>query len=131
VLEPGRGARDAAGGGADVEHLDRAAEVDRDRDQFRAALDAVEAPSGDEEVDQHLALLLGQARIVDEHEPAGPESRQRALGHERGEDGGDRGVDRVPALAQDPRAGLGSQLVACGHHSPRAAHPAQLRRAAS
>ena len=106
VLEPGRVPGHPAGGGAAVEDLRRLVEVDGDRDQLRLALDAVGATRRDEEVGQAVLAVL-----VNHHEPARAEAAQLALGDERGEDSADRGVDRVAALAQHLRAGLGGQRM--------------------
>jgi len=54
---------------------------------------------GDEEVEQ-LGLA---ARAGDEQVAARPEPREEGLADEGGEDGGERGVDRVAAGAQDVR----------------------------
>ena len=80
---------------------------------------------GDEEVEDN-----GLAPVVDEHVSTRAEPGRGALGHAGGQDGGDRGVDGVPALAQDARAGLRRQRMARGDDSP-SAHARELRRAAS
>jgi hypothetical protein len=51
---------------------------------------------------------------VNHHEAAGAEAGQRALDRERGEDRGDRGIDRVATGAQDAGARLGGQGMARG-----------------
>ena len=56
----------------------------------------------DEEVEQ-LGLA---ARAGDEQVAARAEPREQGLGDERGEDGGERGVDRVAPVAQDIRPRL-------------------------
>ena len=68
------------------------------------------------------SIRVSSPALVDHHEPAGAEARQLALADERGEDGADRGVDRVPALAQHLRARLGGQRMTGGDDSPRTAH---------
>ncbi len=76
--QTGGGPRHPAGGRADVERLlGLGVEVDRDRRQLRPARDAVEAGSGDEEVDQ-----AGLAAGVDHHVAAGAEAGQRTLDRE-------------------------------------------------
>ena len=75
--EAGGGARDTAGGGADVEGLRRLVEIDVDRQQLGAPLDPAQARSLDEEVDQDVF-----GAVVDQHEAAGTEPGQRALGGE-------------------------------------------------
>ena len=78
VDEPGRRPGNAAGGGPDVERLHGlGVEMDRDRDQLGATLDAVVAGRGDEEVDQGR-LAVG----VDHHVATGAEPGQRALDRE-------------------------------------------------
>ena len=75
--------------------------------------------NGHEEVEQHV--LVGG---VDEHEAAGPQPGERALGDEGGQHRGDRGVDRVAALAQDAGPRLGGQRMP-GRDCPSRAHRAQ------
>jgi hypothetical protein len=75
--EPGRRSGDAARRRADVEHLRRLVEQHRDRDEVGAALGTVAPRHLDEEVQQHV--LVGG---VDQHEAAGTEPGERALGSE-------------------------------------------------
>ena len=104
-LQPRRRARHAAGGRTDVERLHGlGVEVDRHRRQLDPALGPVLARRGDEEVDQ--GRLLPPAH---HHEAAGAEAGQRALDREGGEHRGDRGVDRIAALAQHLGARLGGE----------------------
>ena len=71
------------------------------------------------------SIVVDAARLVHERESAAGRSRQRPLGHERGERRGEERVDGVAALAQDARAGLGRQrMTGCD----RAAHPVRLLR---
>ena len=118
--EAGRGPRDAAGGRADVEHLGRRfVEVDVDRHQLLAALKALPSGSLDEEVDQHRLLAL-----VDDHEPARPQSGQGALDREGGEGGCDSRVDRVSSRPQDLGSRLRGQRMAGGDDALQACLPA-------
>ena len=115
--EPRGGPRDPARGRADVEDLRNVlAEVDRERDPARSAARPRPAGNGDEEVEQHVLV-----RGVDEHEPAGPQPGERALGDEGGQHRRHRGVDRVPALAKDGGPGLGGERMS-GRDCPSRAH---------
>src|SRR5207302_8451374 len=98
LLQSGRGSRDRAGRGADVEDLVRVAERDVDV-VHRAALAGLEAAAGnvDEEVEQPGAAVVA---AVDEHEAAAAGAGQRALSHPRGEGGRDARVDGVAALGE-------------------------------
>ena len=93
-------------------------EVDLRRDELGAALDAAAPRHLDEEVEEHR-LAAGR---VDEHVAARSKARERALGGERGEHGGDRGVDRVPAFAHDLRARLRGDGMPSRNAAPRAGH---------
>ena len=81
---------------------------------------AAEAGNRDEEVEQAVGAV---ACPVDEHEAACTGPGQRALGHPRRERRGDAGVDRVPALGEDPRARLGGQRVAGSDGAPHRGKP--------
>ena len=111
--------------GADVEHLDRVAEVDVDGQQRRVRRAGLEAASRrlDEEVQQHRR----RAGRRDEHVAAGAEPGEHRLGDERREHGGQRGVDRVAARAQDLRARARCYGMARGDD---AAHRVALRTSA-
>ena len=102
-----------------MELLHRVAEVDHDRVQRRAG-GRIGPPAGrlDHEVEQHRI----PARRRDEHVAAGAQAGQQRLGHERGEQRGERGVDGVAAGAQDAGPGLGGQRVA-GRDDAPAGHP--------
>ena len=59
--------------------------------------------------------MVPPAGDVGEHEAPGAQAGERALGHERGHHRAHGGVERVAALAQHLRAGLGRHRVARGH----------------
>jgi hypothetical protein len=65
---------------------------------------------------------------VDEGEAASGRACQRPFGHERRERRPEERVDRVPALAQDARAGLGREWMAGCDGAP---HPERLLRSTS
>ena len=117
-----RGPGDAAGSGSDVEDLRCAVEEDLDRHELRATLDARAARHLDEEVAEDVV-----ACGVDQHEAAGAEAREGALGRKRGEHGGDRGIDGVAAVAQHARPRFGRQRVPGGDCGVRR-HDAEARR---
>ena len=103
---------------ADVEHLrPGVAEVDE-------VLLHLAEPRGRhaEEAIEHRRLA---ARLVHEGEAATRRPGQWALGHERGERSGEERVDRIPALTQHARTGLGGQrMTGCD----RASHPGRVKR---
>ena len=113
-------------------------EVDGDRHQLGAALDAVGAAGGDEEVDQDVG---GARRRWTSMKPAGAEAGQRALGDERGEHRADarRRPRCRPRAAPPPRpprspdARLRPLRVrrSRGQRRPRARSRAERRRLAS
>ena len=113
----------AARCGADVEDLRRLGrEVDGDGDQVGGARRAVGARHGDEEV-EHDVLIAG----VNEHVAAGAQTRERALGDEGRQHRGHGRVDRVAALAQEPRTSLRGQRMPCSDHAARAHAPQPKR----
>lgn len=112
-VESGSRAVHAAGRRSAVELLQRAVEVHCELDLRALRRDRLRRR--DEEVEQvRLA-----ARRVDQHEAAGAETGQRALGDEAREDRRDRGVDRVAAFAQDVRPGFSGQRVTAGDGAAR------------
>ena len=68
----------------------------------------------DEEVKQAVGSV---PRPVHEQEAARGGSGQRALGHPRGEGGGETGVDGVSTVRQDLGTGLGGEPVPGGDRS--------------
>ena len=101
-----------------MEVLGLVAEVDGEPNQLRVALGAVRAARGDEEVGQLGRGTVAPVGGVDQHEAAGAEPGQRALGDERGQDSADRCIHGVSALSQRLRPGLRGDRVAGGHYSP-------------
>ena len=120
LLEPGEeaGHRDRAV--ADVEHL-RPGVAEVDDELLHLAEPALGHP---EEAVEHRRLA---ARLVDEREAAAGRARERPFGDERRERGCEERVDRVAAVAQDARAGLGGQRMA---GCDRASHRGRVNRCA-
>ena len=83
-------------------------------DQLAARRGVEPAPARLHEEVEQVVLAAGR---VGEQEAAGAERRQRALGRERGEHRADGGVERVAAVAERLRAGLGGHVVARGDYA--------------
>jgi hypothetical protein len=91
--------------------MGRAVEVDVDRLHVRLPpLPRALAGHRDEEVEQPVGSVAG---AVDEQEPSGGGPVQRALADPRREGRREARVDRVPAVGQDLRPGLGGEPVSC------------------
>ena len=115
LLEPGQQTRDGDRALADVEHLrSGVAEVDDELLHL--------AEPGDRDAEEAVEHRRLAARLVHERETASGRPGRAAFGDERGECGGEKRVDRVPAVAQNTRAGLGRQrMTGCD----RASHPGE------
>ena len=115
-FQPCDRARHGARTGADEEDLRRrAVEVDVDRLHVRLGrLGGTASRQSDEEVEQAVGSV---ACAVHEQEAARGWPGQRALGHPRGEGGGQTGVDRVSAFRKDLGTGLGGEPVPGGDRS--------------
>ena len=113
LLEPSQEARNRDGAVADVEQLRAGiAEVDDE-------LLHLPEPRG-RDAEEAVEHRRGAARLVDEREAASGRAGQRAFRDESRERSTEQGVDGVPALAQDARAGLGRQrMTGCDGASHR------------
>ena len=105
-----------AGARADEEDLRRGAvEVDVDRLHVRLGrLGGAASRQRDEEVEEPIGSVPCP---VHEQEAARSRAGQRALGHPRGEGGGQTGVDGVSAFRKDLGTGLGGEPVPGGDRS--------------